>query len=58
MRKKKVMLKRNNSPFIPNSLLEYCLVSQGHAHPLITPTLILDSEGITLSSKEKKAKNN
>jgi len=36
MKMEKVMLKRKNSPFMSNSLLEHCLVSQGHAHPLIT----------------------
>ena len=47
MKKKKVMLEGNNSPFMPDILLEYCLVSQGHAHPPITPTPTLDSKGIT-----------
>jgi len=35
-KKKKAMLKRSNSPFMPNSLLRHRFVSQGHAHPLIT----------------------
>ena len=47
------MLERNNSQFIKRNY-HYCLVSQGHAHPIhhpthpqITLTLTLDCKDIT-----------